>query len=399
MSTPVIDVIEESALDCEALLRQVHAIGKAVLAEHAAVVDRDARFPAESIAALCEAKLLSAYVPTEFGGLGLNITQIARICEALGHYCGSTAMIYAMHCIQVACVVHHAQESLYFRNYLRRLVNEQRLMASATTEIGTGGDLRSSICAIEVEGDQFTLTKKAPVISYGEAADDILVTCRRAADAPASEQVQVLVRRGEFTAEPLSTWDTMGFRGTCSSGFTLTATGDSAQILPTPFNEILSQTMHPYSHIVWGALWSGIAGDAVNRARAFVRAEARKTPGETPLSAIRLAEVDQVLQEMRHNVHSLTREYQELLASDNPDLFHGFGFSIRTNNLKVSCSQRIVEIVGGALLICGISGYRNDTKFSLSRHLRDSYGAALMVNNDRITKLNATMLLAHKEGH
>lgn len=399
MSTPVIDVIEEPALDCEALLRQVHAIGKEVLAEHAAAVDRDARFPAESIAALCEAKLLSAYVPVEYGGMGLNITQIARICEALGHYCGSTAMIYAMHCIQVACVVHHAQGALYFRNYLRRLVSEQRLMASATTEIGTGGDLRSSICAIEVTGDQFTLTKKAPVISYGEAADDILVTCRRAPDAPASEQVQVLVRRGEFTAEPLSTWDTMGFRGTCSSGFTLTATGDSAQILPTPFNDILSQTMHPYSHIVWGALWSGIAGDAVNRARAFVRAEARKTPGETPLSAIRLAEVDQVLQEMRHNVQSLTREYQELLESDQPELFHGFGFSIRTNNLKISCSQRIVEIVGGALLICGISGYRNDTKFSLSRHLRDSYGAALMVNNDRITKLNATMLLAHKEGH
>lgn len=399
MSTPVIDVIEEPALDCEALLRQVHAIGKDVLAVHAAAVDRDARFPAESIAALCEAKLLSAYVPVEYGGMGLNITQIARICEALGHYCGSTAMIYAMHCIQVACVVHHAQGALYFRNYLRRLVSEQRLMASATTEIGTGGDLRSSICAIEVNGDQFTLTKKAPVISYGEAADDILVTCRRAPDAPASEQVQVLVRRGEFTAEPLSTWDTMGFRGTCSSGFTLTATGDSAQILPTPFNDILSQTMHPYSHIVWGALWSGIAGDAVNRARAFVRAEARKTPGETPLSAIRLAEVDQVLQEMRHNVQSLTREYQELLESDQPELFHGFGFSIRTNNLKISCSQRIVEIVGGALLICGISGYRNDTKFSLSRHLRDSYGAALMVNNDRITKLNATMLLAHKEGH
>ena len=71
----------------------------------------------------------------------------------------------------------------------------------------------------------------------------------------------------------------------------------------------------------------------------------------------------------------------------------------RTNNVKLSSSQRIVEIVGQALLICGIQGYRNDSKFSLSRHLRDSYGAALMVNNDRITKLNATMLLAHREGH
>ena len=399
MITPVVDITEPPVLNCDDLLKQVHAIGKDVLAEYAAEVDRDARFPAEAMAALCEAKLLSAYVPTEYGGMGLNILQIARVCEALGQYCGSSAMIYAMHCIQVACVVHHAQESAYFRQYLRRLVDEQRLMASATTEIGTGGDLRSSVCAIEVTGDNFTLTKKAPVISYGEAADDILVTCRRAPDAPASEQVQVLVRRGEFTAEPLSTWDTMGFRGTCSSGFTLTAIGAAEQILPTPFNDILSQTMHPYSHIVWGALWSGIAADAVNRARAFVRAEARKTPGETPLCAIRLAEVDQVLQEMRHNVLSLTREYQDLLIAGCPDLFHGFGFSIRTNNLKVSCSQRIVEIVGGALLICGISGYRNDSKFSLSRHLRDSYGAALMVNNDRITKLNATMLMAHKEGH
>ena len=387
------------AVDFDELLSQVHAIGRDVLAVHAGDVDHQARFPAESIDAMKEAKLLSAYVPVEYGGLGLNIIEIARVCEALGQYCGSSAMIYAMHCIQVACVVNHAQQSSYFRRYLRDLVVEQRLMASATTEIGTGGDLRSSVCAVEIEGDCFTLTKKAPVISYGEYSDDILVTCRRSPDASASDQLQVMVRRGDYLAEPLSTWDTMGFRGTCSSGFNLTSIGSTDQILPTPFNDILSQTMHPYSHIVWGALWTGIAADAVNLARAFVRAEARKTPGETPISAIRLAEVDLVLQEMRHNVDCLAREYHELLSNNATDSIHGFGFSIRTNNLKISCSQRIVEIVGQSLLICGISGYRNDSKFSLSRHLRDAYGAALMVNNDRITKLNATMLLAHREGH
>jgi acyl-CoA dehydrogenase len=384
-------------VDLDALLAQVHALGREVLAVHATDVDQEARFPTESIAALKDAALMSAYVPQEFGGMGLDIVQTSRICEALGHYCGSTAMIYAMHCIQVACVVHHAQSSDFFRRYLRQLVEEQRLMASATTEIGTGGDLRSSICAIEVSGDRFTVTKKAPVISYGEYADDILVTCRSNPQAPAAEQVQVMVRRGEFTAEPLSNWDTLGFRGTCSSGFTLSASGNAEQILPTPFNDILAETMHPYSHIVWGALWTGIAADAVNRARAFVRVEARKTPGETPLSAIRLAETDLVLQEMRHNVYGLAREYAGLLTSTCPNRFEGFGFSIRTNNLKLSCSQRIIEIVGEALLICGISGYRNDSKFSLARHLRDAYGCALMVNNDRITKLNATMLLAHKE--
>ena len=380
------------------LLHKTHTIGKEVLSYWAAEVDRDARFPRESIDALRQARLLGAYVPGEYGGLGLNVLQIGRLCEALGQYCASTAMIFAMHKIQVACIVHHAQQAPYFRDYLRHLTEEQRLIASATTEVGVGGDLRTSLCAVEVVGDSFRLIKKAPVISYGEAADDILVTCRKSPDAPSGEQVGVLVRREDCTAEPLSGWDTLGFRGTCSSGFTLTARGKAEQILPTPFADVLSQTMHPYAHIVWSSLWSGIAADAVNRARAYVRAEARKTPGETPPAALRLAEVDGTLQEMRHNVAIHAREYHELLLRAQPEAFGNFGFAVRTNNLKVSSSQRVVEIVGRALVICGIAGYRNDSKYSLSRHLRDAHGAALMVNNDRILKLNATMLLAHREG-
>lgn len=380
------------------LLQKTHTIGRDVLAPHAAQVDREARFPREAIDALRGARLLSAYVPREHGGMGLDVVQVARICEALGQYCASSAMIYAMHKIQAACVVHHAQSSAYFRGYLRRLVEEQRLMASATTEVGVGGDLRTSLCAVEVAGGSFRLMKKAPVISYGEAADDILVTCRRAPDAPAGDQVHVLVKRGEYSAEVLSGWDTLGFRGTCSSGFTLNARGDAEQILPAPFADILAQTMHPYSHIVWGSLWAGIAVDAVNRARAFVRAEARKTPGDVPPSALRLAEADGVLQEMRHNVAGHAREYHELLVRGQAEAFQQFGFAVRTNNLKVSSSERVVDVVGRALLICGIAGYRNDSKYSLGRHLRDAYGAALMVNNDRILKLNATMLTVHKEG-
>lgn len=385
-------------LSFDSLLQKVNAIGKEVLARWAADVDRDARFPHEAMAALRQARLLSCYVPREHGGMGLHVVQVGRLCEALGQHCGSTAMIFAMHQIQVACVVHHAQSSAFFRDYLRRLVEEQRLMASATTEVGVGGDLRSSLCAVEVRGDTFTLTKKAPVISYGEAADDVLVTCRRSPDAAPGEQAHVLVHKADYTAEPLSGWDTLGFRGTCSSGFTLTARGRAEQILPAPFAEILARTMHPYSHVVWASLWAGIAGDAVNRARAFVRAEARKTPGEVPPAALRLAEVDTVLQEMRHNVAAHAREYHDLLERADPDALAGFGFAIRTNNLKVSSSQRVVDVVGAAMLICGIAGYRNDSKYSLTRHLRDAYGAALMVNNDRILKLNATMLLAHREG-
>jgi acyl-CoA dehydrogenase len=101
---------------------------------------------------------------------------------------------------------------------------------------------------------------------------------------------------------------------------------------------------------------------------------------------------------MRNNVHATAADYARLLAAGDAEAFHGFGFATRTNNLKLASSTLIIDIVSKAMLICGINGYRNDSKFSLGRHLRDAYGAALMVNNDRILGHNATMLLALREG-
>ena len=117
-----------------------------------------------------------------------------------------------------------------------------------------------------------------------------------------------------------------------------------------------------------------------------------------PVSSLRLAETDAVLQTMRSDIHSAARDYDAMLEECDMELFRNFSFAIRTNNLKLNSSRLIVDVVGRAMLICGIQGYRNDSKFTLGRHIRDAYGAALMVNNDRIMTHNATMLLALREG-
>jgi acyl-CoA dehydrogenase len=384
--------------DFGALLERVNAIGRDVVAPNAAAVERDARFPSEAFAALREAKLLGAYVPLELGGLGLDVVQVATLCEALGHYCASTAMIFAMHQIQAACIVHHALDSEWFREYARELAARQLLLASATTELGIGGDARSSICALKVEGDRFTLEKQAPVISYGVEADAILVTCRRSEDAAKSDQLQVLVRREDRELTALSAWDTLGFRGTCSPGFALKSAGDARQVLPVPYADIHTRTQHPFAHVVWSSLWLGLATDALARARSAVKAEARKSPGTIPISATRLAEADLVLDSMRATVHGVRDEYARLLVAGDPEAFASYGFVIRVNNLKLIASQLVVDVVARAMVICGIAGYRNDSKVSLGRHLRDATGAGLMVNNDRILGQNATMQVALREG-
>ena len=379
------------------LLRQVHQIGFDTLRRNAKDVDEKSRFPGESIQAFKDAKLLSGYVPKELGGLGLSIVQISEICEIFGHYCGSSAMIFSMHQIQVACILHHHQNLPFFIGYLKQLVAEQRLIASSTTEMGIGGDLTSSLCSVEPGTDEFRLIKKAPVISYGAYADDLMITARKNPEAAKSDQVQILMHKEQYLLEPLSDWDALGFRGTCSAGFTVTGNANIHQILPVPFSDILSQTMHPFAHVTWSSLWAGIASDAVNMARKFVKKEAMKDIGNTPISAIRLGEVDSVLQTMRNNVSVSVQDYQRLLQDGNPAAFSNFGFAIHINNIKIASSELIVEIVGKAMLICGISSYRNDSDFSLCRHIRDAYGAALMVNNDRIMLHNSTLLLMHKE--
>lgn len=378
------------------LIQDLHIAGEEIIRKNATDVDAKARFPQESMDEIKKRKLLGAYIPEDLGGLGMNISQVAKICEILGQYCGSTAMIFAMHQIQVACALHNGISSEYFKNYLKRVASEQRLLASATTEMGVGGDLRSSICAVETDGERFTLTKNAPVISYMRYADDLFITARKNSDAPANDQVQVVLNREDYELEPSMTWDTMGFRGTCSEGFLVKSSGHIQQIIPTPFADILSHTMHPTAHILWGSLWLGIATDAVNLARTFVRELVKKNPNTPQSTSIRLAEVHPILQGMRENVHGCTLEYQNYLAANHIAALDSFSFSVKINNLKISCSSLIIDIVSRSLMICGIAGYRNDTKYSLSRHLRDAYGASLMVNNDRIINHNAALLHMHR---
>ena len=375
-------------------LTAARAVGVEVASRHADDVDARARFPAEAFDALKKQGLLGLLVPKSEGGAGAGIADVVAICHELGQRCAATAMIYAMHQIQVACIVRHAGSNAWLKAFLKRAAGEQLLLASATSEAGVGGDLRSSICALEQQNGRFTLVKEATVISYGAESDGILVTARRTPHSPASDQVIVVVPKSGYQLEQESGWDTLGMRGTCSNGYQLTASGEMAQVIPVSYAEVSAMTMLPVSHLVWSALWLGIATDAVARARAYVRMQARKKGG-APASAARLAEASSLLQLMRSNVVGSLRRYEAALHSD--DEIASAAFAVAMNNLKTGSSQMAVQVIHHALLVCGLAGYRNDTAYSLGRHLRDAHSAALMVNNDRILANTGNLLMALRE--
>ena len=196
-----------------------------VAAAHADAVDRGARFPTEAFAAARKERLLGLLVPTELGGEGATISDVAETCYALGRACASTGMVFAMHQIMVAILVRHGLGSAWHRGMLRDVAAHQWLLASSTTEGTGGGDLRASACAVNVDGGRMSLAKNATVISYGAEADAIVTTARRAPDAAPSDQVLVALLKKDYRLESLSGWDALGMRGTCSAGFALAGTG------------------------------------------------------------------------------------------------------------------------------------------------------------------------------
>ena len=373
-----------------------------VAAEHADDVDRQGRFPAEAVAALRTAGALSWAVPREYGGAGAGIDDLAEATLELSRRCAATGMIFAMHQIQVASIVRHMADSLWFRDYLERLAREQRLIASATSEVGLGGDMRKSIAAVtpvpSSPDNRVQFEKKASTISYGAYADDLLTTLRRTPAAESGDQVLVLTHFSEMDAEPMNTWDTLGMRGTCSPGFVVRATCLADQILPVPFASIAAETVVPVSHILWANVWLGISTDAFSRAQNFVRAQARQNPGITPPTALRLSELSSRMAEFRALVHGATQEYMGLADADRRAGLSTIGYALRINKLKIAASEAAAEACQGALRICGFAGYGNSGPFSVGRQLRDAHSAALMIANDRLLATNAALLLVYREG-
>ncbi len=365
----------------------------AVAARHAGEVDSTPRFPAESFAAAKAQRLLGILVPTQLGGEGASIREVADVCYRLGQACSATAMIYAMHQVKVACLVRHGRGSEAIEGLLRRLCAEQLLLASSTTEGQGGGNVRSSEAAIEHREGRVHLERKASVISYGAQADGIVTTARRAADAESSDQVLVALLKEDYTLTRLQGWNTLGMRGTCSDGYTLKAAAAAGQVLPEPYETIHARTMVPCAHLFWGSVWAGIAAGAAARAQGFVRHAARHAGGQAPPGAPQLSRALSTLRTLRGVLANSLRAYESKM--DDPKALAALDFQSQITLTKVEVSELAVATVLTALRVCGLSGYRCDSEFSVERQLRDVLSSPLMINNDRIlASLASTSLMA-----
>ena len=97
------------------------------------------------------------------------------------------------------------------------------------------------------------------------------------------------------------------------------------------------------------------------------------------------------LRALRGTIAAAVASYEQVATE--PEKLEALDFQAGINLLKVNSSETAIGTVLHALQACGLSGYRNDGEFSVSRNLRDVLSSSIMINNERILAGAASSLL------
>ncbi|CAM3540812.1 acyl-CoA dehydrogenase family protein [Kibdelosporangium persicum] len=361
---------------------------------HVATTDRDATFPVEALDELRRTKLLGLLVPAGHGGLGGTVTDMVDLGIRLGRTDMSLAMIFVMHCQQVAAVVRHAREP--FRTDLLERIGQGRIyLASVTTEAGKGGHLLSAESALS--GDTtLAIDRFAPIVTGGVYADGFLITMR-SPDAGSPNQVSlVYADRDQLEVTASGDWQPMGMRASHSVPMKLVGSVPAEQVIGEhgTFPDIATTIFAPLAHLGWSAAWLGTAAGALSRVLRMIRGKEGRDRFDirSELLLTRLSTARQRLD----GVHALLRRAEQTVFA-SPDLSVP-NHQLLLNALKITAAEQCHAAVNDLVDAVGLRhGYLRDSPTRLELALRDLRSAALNYSNDRLHLADGRLALLDPE--
>lgn len=366
-----------------------------LLAQNAARLDRDASFPIDNLAALRRSGLLGLLIPTTDGGLGGGLRDLVEVAGILASGCLSTAMVWVMHCQQVAAVLNYGSRELC-AELLPQIGAGQVYLASVTSERGKGGDLLSGIQPLQAVDEGWKLFRDAPIVTGAMHADGYLVTMRAEANAPENALSLVYLDRSQIEVAEYGQWNPMGMRATESRAVTLTASVRPSQIVGEPggFRKIAVSCFAPVGHLGWAACWIGAASEALRGVVALYGSP--DAPGSfdvrSDLFTRKLGRIRVDLELAAAYLRSVLTEVVERRAPD--ERLDENASQIHLNSLKIASSEISFRVVDELIDLVGLSvGYQKNSPIPLERLFRDLRSASLNYHNDRLLTATGRLCL------
>ena len=173
-------------------------------------LDQAREYPQEFVAALTESRLLAALIPTEYGGLGLGLTEASVVMEEINRSGGSSAACHAQMYTMGAVLRHGSDEQK--RAYLPLIAGgELRLQAFSITEAEAGSDTGRIATTARREGDEYVIDGHKNWTSRILESDLLLLLARTGAPEERANGLSLFlidlreVREDELEVTPVRT--------------------------------------------------------------------------------------------------------------------------------------------------------------------------------------------------
>lgn len=249
------------------ILKTTKELAETVLAPNAASVDREARFPAESVDALGKKGFLGLCIDTAHAGRGEPPRMFAAVVEELAMACASTAMIYVMHVTATQAIA--TSEVLDSRDeLLRDIARGKHLTTLAFSEKGSRSQFWAPVSRLETNNGHYRTSASKSWVTSAEHADSYVSSAQKPNAASPLESTVYLVRRKAQGVSVTSRFDGLGLRGNESAPVVLerieVKKGDLISRDGEGANTIL-QVVLPWFSIGTAAMANGICRAAVSR--------------------------------------------------------------------------------------------------------------------------------------
>lgn len=210
MTTTTFDSIDRVAIEADLTARAAE-MGP-TLAANAERHDRDGSWVNDSFTAIRDAGLLRIAVPTELGGDGATIRQIASVQRELARHCGSSGLASAMHQHVTAFTAWRYRRNLPGAEATLRRIADDGIVVVST---GGGDFTHPRGTAVAVDNGYVVSGRKSFVSQSPVGA--VLSTMFPLDDAERGRRVINVAVPFASTGVSIETnWDTMGMRGTAS---------------------------------------------------------------------------------------------------------------------------------------------------------------------------------------
>jgi alkylation response protein AidB-like acyl-CoA dehydrogenase len=347
-------------------------LARTVLARHAEDVDRQGRWPAESISALGAAGLLGLTVPAACGGSGEGARTFAAVACVLAEHCGSTAMIYLMHVCAVAAIA--AAETFPRREeVLRAAAAGRHLSTLAFSETGSRSHFWAPVSRAVVEGDVYRLSAEKSFVTSAGRADSYVVSSRAAAGGDPLASTLYFVPGDAAGLAVGPAWNGLGLRGNASAPLRLADVvvpasyrlGGEGAGLDSMLNRVL-----PWFQLGAAAVAVGIARAATEATRQHLLAARLDHLGQAlaalPTLRARLAQ-------MRIAV-DVQQAFLERVAGlmDCP----GPTTLLAVLQSKAAAAETALHVTDLAMRACGGAAFGR--RLAVERHFRDARAGAVM---------------------